>query len=104
MEMLLVQLFSRPQERVARRTRMELGVNLKLSPFSKERIKLERVIRPIAVQSFPETFSLKKRRAIREVATISKLPNRDALDAGPFLIPKSRKMGAKISSTTIPMT
>ena len=57
----------------------------------------------MADQSFPETFSLKKRRAIRVVATISKLPRRDAFEAGPFLIPKIRRIGTRISSTTIAM-
>ena len=56
----------------------------------------------MAVHSFPDTFSPKKKRAIMVVATISKLPNREALDAVPFFIPSIRKIGAAISKAIMP--
>ena len=87
---------------MARTTRRDPLENLNPSTDSKERIMLERVMRPMAVHSFPDTFSPKKKRAIMVVATISKLPNREALDAVQFFIPSIRKIGAAISKAIMP--
>ena len=77
-EMLLVQLFSKPQQTVAASTKREPYENLKLSVPSNESRILDRVISTIAVHSLFETASLKINNAIIVVTTISKLPRSDA--------------------------
>ena len=103
-EILLVQLFSSPQQQVASSTNREPRENRRLPAPSKERRRLDRVMRPMAIQSLPDTFSLNSSSAIRVVVTISKLPSREALEAVPRLIPIIRKTGAPISRRIIPMT
>ena len=81
---------------------MEPTENLNPSSFSKERMKLDVVINKIANHKRRETFSLKMKRAISVVATISKFPSRDALPDVPYFTPNMSKMGAMISSRIIP--
>ena len=57
----------------------------------------------MAIQSLLDTVSLKINNAINVVATISKLPSKEALAEEPILTPSIKKIGAKISRTTIPM-
>ena len=64
---------------------------------------LDSVIKPIAIHSLTDTLSLNIIKAISVVATISKLPRRDALDAVPRFIPSIRNIGAAISNTIIPI-
>ena len=86
-----MQLFPRPQQHVASKTRSEPDENLKLSVPSKERMMLESVMSPIASQRRVLMLSLKRKRAISEVATISKFPNREALAAEPVLNAQHQK-------------
>ena len=65
---------------------------------------LASVMSAIALQSRFETASLKTKSAITVVATISKLPSKDALAEVPYLIPSMRKMGAAMSRAIMPMT
>ena len=97
-----MQLFSKPQQQVASSTNREPRENRKLPSPSKERIRLDRVMRPMASQSLPDTFSLNSSRAISVVVTISKLPSREALEAVPRLIPIIRNTGAAISKRIMP--
>ena len=46
----------------------------------------------------------KNQKAINDVATISKFPSSDALDAFPNRIPAIRRIGATISRTIMPIT
>ncbi len=78
---ILVQLFSKPQKTAASNTSNEPQEKLKLEISSKESKMLDRVTRTIACQSRAEIDSLKMHRAIKEVATISKLFSNDALAA-----------------------
>lgn len=64
---------------------------------------LEIVINKMAVQSFLDTLSLNRSNAIKVVATISKLPSKEALAEEPILTPNMRKIGARISSSTMPI-
>ena len=82
-EIFLVQLFSSPQQTAASSTNSDPREKRKLSAPSKERRTLEIVIKPIAPQSRFVTVSLKMKRAINVVATISKLPRREALEELP---------------------
>ena len=50
-----------------------------------------------------EIFSRKRKRAISEVATISKLPRREALAEVALFSPSISRMGAAISSRIMPM-
>ena len=102
--MLRVQLFSKPQQTVAAMTSSEPYENLKLSVPSNESRILASVMSAIAIQSRFETASLKTKSAITVVATISKLPSKDALAEVPYLIPSMRKMGAAMSRTIMPTT
>ena len=101
-EIFLVQLFSNPQQTVAARTKREPYENLKLSVPSSESRMLDSVISAIAAHSLPEIGSLKIKSAISEVATISKLPSREAFADVPLLMPSIRKTGAAMSRTIIP--
>ena len=76
---------------------------MKLSAPSNERTILDIVIKLIAIHNFDVTFSLNIRRAIRVVATISKLPSSEAFEAEPIFIPIIRNIGAAISRTIIPI-
>ena len=97
-----MQLFSNPQDDVARITKIDPIENLKLSAPSKDNKIHDELIKPIAIQSLAETFSLNINKAIRVVATISKLPNKDAFDAVPYSIPSMRNIGATMSRTIMP--
>lgn len=68
-----------------------------------ERSRLATVIRKIAKPNLGEIFSLKRSRAISEVATISKLLRSDTDSAEDLEMAIMRNTGARISSTTIPM-
>lgn len=98
-----MQLFSSPQQQVANTTNREPIENWKLPLPSKDKTILDSVMKPIAIHSFPDTFSLKIYKAINVVATISKLPRSEALDAVPILIPIIKNIGAAISNTIIPI-
>lgn len=87
--MLLVQLFSSPQQAVAPRTSSEPTEKEKLSSPLKERIMLDNVINPIAVHNLRLTFSLKISKAIIVVATISKLPSKEAFAEVPNKLTRS---------------
>ena len=52
---------------------------------------LETVINRIDIHNFPDTFSLKSKRAINVVATISKFPNREAFADETIRIPSIKK-------------
>ena len=73
-------------------------------PLSKDNMKQESVIVPIPNHNRGEIFSLKNKRAINEVITISKLLSKLALAALVEERPNIIKMGAAISKTTIPIT
>ena len=97
-----MQLFSSPQQRVAPRTKSEPVEKLnnpccREDIFSKERIMLASVIKIIEIKSLKLTLSLKMARAIIVVATISKLPSREALEEDPVFTPCINKIGAAIS-------
>ena len=79
-EIILVQWFSKPQQTVASRTKREPVEKRRLSVPSKESRMLESVMRPMAAQSLRDTASLKITRTTTVVATISKLPKREALE------------------------
>ena len=64
---------------------------------------LDKVIRPIASQRRLLMTSLKMTRAITDVATISKLFNRDAFADVVFASPIINRIGAAISRMIIPM-
>ncbi len=68
---------------------------------SKLRIVLAAVTISMASHSREEIFSLKRISAIREVATISKLFNRDTLAEVVLAMPSISKMGATISNITM---
>ena len=102
-DIFLVQLFSSPQQQVASITKKEPIENWKLSLPSNDKTILDSVINPMAIHSFLDTFSLKNSNAINAVATISKLPRSDALDAVPIFIPIIKNIGAAISNPIIPI-
>ena len=81
---------------------MEPIEKLKAWIFSNERMKLDTVIKKMASHKHKETLSLKMKNAISVVATISKFPSRDALLDVPYFTPNISKMGAMMSSNTIP--
>ena len=76
--------------------------NLKLPVPSNERTILDIVIKTMAHQSLSVTLSLNTKSAMIAVATISKFPSNEALDAEPVFIPIIKKIGARISKTIIP--
>ena len=102
-EMFRVQLFSSPQQAAAASTSSEPPEKCRLDISSKERMPLERVMSAMAIQSRREIFSRKRKRAISEVATISKLPRREALAEVALFSPSISRMGAAISSRIMPM-
>lgn len=64
---------------------------------------LAAVTSPMAIQRRGEMISLNTTRAMREVATISKLLSREALAAVVRAMPSMSKMGAAMSSTIMAM-
>ena len=104
LERFLVQLFSSPQQSVARSTSIAPHENLKAYISSKERKKLDVVMSEIASHILFETASLKINKAIRDVQTISKLLSKDALEDALSSSPNIRNMGAAISNAIIPRT
>ncbi len=64
-------------------------------------IRISAATNRIPAQSLGEITSLKITKAITAVATISKLFRREAFAVVVFVRPKSRQMGAAISSSTI---
>ena len=99
-----VQLFSSPQQTQASSTSSEPGEKRRLSVPSTESRMLARVISPMAAHSRREMASPKMNRAMMEVATISKLFSSEALAAVVRLSPSMRKIGAAMSSATMPAT
>jgi hypothetical protein len=63
---------------------------------------LDSVMRPIAAQRRPLTFSRNSANAMTVVATISKLPSREALADVPMRTPSISRIGAMTSSAIIP--
>ena len=100
---IFVQLFSNPQQMHAPSTKSEPSLNAKAPTPSKLRIVLAIVTMAMAIQSLEEIISLKITRAIMEVATISKLFNKDTLAELVLAMPNISKMGAIMSNTTIAM-
>ena len=101
-DIIRVQLFSKPQQTQAASTNREPKEKSRLAASSKDRIMLDRVIRPMASHSRRLIFSRKTIRAMRAVATISKLFSREALAEVVRVRPTMRQMGAAMSSSTIP--
>ena len=98
---IFVQLFSKPQQVEAAKTKREPLLKTK-APFpSKLRIILAIVTKKIAIQSFLDIISLKITNAIIEVATISKLFKSETLAELVIDIPSINKIGAIISKITI---
>ena len=102
-EIMRVQLFSSPQQTQAPSTSRDPDENCRLLASSKERIMLARVIRPMANHSRWPIVSWNTASAIREVATISKLFKREAWAGEVRARPAISRMGAAMSSRTIPM-
>ena len=100
-ESILVQLFSNPQKMDARMTRSAPGENENLLISSADSIMLAAVINTIARESFRPILSLNMIRAMRLVATISKLFSNATLSAFVSLSPAIREIGAAISRMTI---
>lgn len=102
---ILVQLFSNPQHVQAASIRIEPSLNVKAPDLlSRLSMTLAVVTRIIEVQSFFEMNSLKIIRAIRLVATISKLFKSDALEDVVLETPSIKRIGAAISRITIAKT
>lgn len=80
-ESIRVQLFSKPQATQASRTKIDPTEKAKLLISSTVRMILAQTIRRIANQSLRSNASRKRRRAIIEVVTISKLFKREAFAA-----------------------
>ena len=80
------------QQQAAPSTRRDAAEKRRLSAPWKERMAQERVMQPRAAQSIRLTFSRKRRRAKRAVATISKFPRSDALAASPPRSPHSASL------------
>ena len=102
-EMLRVQLFSSPQQVQASSTRTDPVEKEKLLRSSTLSTMLATVTRAMAPHSRGEMRSPNNPSAIREVATISKLFSRAALAAVVRFRPSISRMGAAMSSTTMPM-
>ena len=100
---ILVQLFSKPQQMQAPNTNKDPSLNTNALLPSKLSMALATVTKPIAAHSFLEMTSLKITNAIKEVATISKLLSNETFAAFVLLIPNIKRIGAIISSTTIPI-
>ena len=99
-----MQLFSIPQQRVAKSTNIAPHENLNADISSKERKKLDIVMSEIASHILFETASLKTNKAIRDVQTISKLLSNDALEDALSSNQNISSMGAAMSNTIIPKT
>ena len=104
MAMRRVQLFSKPQQTVAPSTKSEPFENRNASEAdvpSNESRMLAAVTKAMAAQSRLLTFSRKNSRAMRAVATISKLLSNAVLAAELMRKPYIIRMGAAMSRTTI---
>ena len=101
-EILRVQLFSNPQQTQASSTSGEPREKDRLDASSKESSALASVTNAMASQSRLLMGSRKSRSAMRAVATISKLLSRAAFDAVVSESPVMRKIGAAMSSATMP--
>ena len=97
-----VQLFSKPQQTAAPRTSRDPQLNWNAPSPSKEIRMLASVTSTIASHSRLDSTSRNTSRAISEVATISKLFSKDALAEPVCRRPNIKRIGAAISSTTIP--
>ena len=102
LESILVQLFSKPQQTHAPKTKSEPVENLKLDISSNDKSMLAMVMSPIANHTLFEISSLNMNKAMSDVAAISKLLSRDTLAAVAVLRPIIRNIGAAISSAIIP--
>ena len=98
---LLVQLFSIPQQIQAHKTNIEPLFSANASIPSKLRMTLDKSTRTIAIHNLLEIFSLKIKRAMTDVATISKLLINETLAEFVLAMPNIRNIGAAISRTTI---
>ena len=96
-----VQLFSNPQQTQAPRTNKDPVFSTKLPAPSKPRMMLASVTSKMAAHSRLVSTSLKMKKAISDVATISKLFSSDTLAELVRAIPSISRMGAAISSTTM---
>ena len=101
-DIMRVQLFSNPQQTQAASTSRDPEEKLRLEASSSERMRLERVMRPMASHSLRLMASLNTRSAMSDVATISKLLSRDALAEVVEVRPIIRQMGAATSRTIMP--
>lgn len=101
-DIMRVQLFSNPQHTQAASTSSDPEEKLRLDASSKERIRLESVMRPMASHRRRLMASPNTRSAISEVATISKLLSSEALAEVVDARPAMRQMGAAMSSAIIP--
>ena len=101
-ESIRVQLFSKPQQTQASSTNRDPQEKDRLLMSSKDSSRLEAVTRAMASQSRLEMASRNTTRAVMAVATISKLFSREALAAVVRIRPAMRKMGAAMSSATMP--
>ena len=100
---LRVQLFSSPQQTHARMTAREPWEKDSSPVPAVDRMTADIVIRMIAAQVVGVTLSPKTSRAMRVVATISKLLSSETDEAGEFSRPYIRRMGAAMSRTIIPI-
>ena len=98
---LLVQLFSTPQKTQASKTKTAPSEKVRLLKSSTDRIMLETVINAIASHILFPTASLKAKRAMIAVATISKLLRSEAVAEVVIVKPSISKIGAAISKMTI---
>lgn len=92
-EMFLVRLLSRPQRTHATMTLMAPSEAPNCAP-SKDSTTLDAVMRPMAAQALPPTYSWNMKAAISVVATHSKFSSREAVAAGVLCSPSSSIMGA----------
>ena len=95
----LVQLFSMPQHRHAPRMNNDPADGRRAVTSSKESRAQDRVTRTIPPHRRGEMASRNRHRAMRAVATISKLLRRAALAAVVMDRPSKSRMGAAISSS-----
>lgn len=94
-----VKLFSRPQQKVARITRIDPQLMVRwLTSVLKTQLAIN--TNPTPSQSWRPTFSWKNKNARIVVATTSKFPNNDALAAVDNSIPIFIKIPARMLTTT----
>ena len=97
---ILVQLFSKPQHTQAPSTSRAPRLKTRPLPSHPSRA-LAAVTSAMAAHSRRERASLKTARAIREVATISKLLSRDTVEELVRATPIISRIGAAMSNTTM---